>query len=117
MINVASVGFWHLHGADYAGEAQRHPEVNLVAGWDEDPERLRVAGERFGLRTVGDLDTLLADSSVDGVIVCTATADHREIVTRCLTAGKHVFVEKVLSRSVEPMPRRSPPPHEPRAWR
>ena len=44
-----------------------------------------------------DLDTILADSSVDGVIVCTATADHREIVTRCLTAGKHVFVEKVLS--------------------
>ena len=97
MINIASVGFWHLHGADYAGEAQRHPEVNLVAGWDPDPERLAVAAERFGLRAVADLDTLLADSSVDGVIVCTATADHREIVTRCLTAGKHVFVEKVLA--------------------
>ncbi len=53
MITIASVGFWHLHGADYAGEAQRHPEVNLVAGWDPDPERLRVAAERFGLRTVG----------------------------------------------------------------
>jgi 1,5-anhydro-D-fructose reductase (1,5-anhydro-D-mannitol-forming) len=97
MINIASVGFWHLHGADYAGEALRHPEVDLVAGWDPDPERLRAAGERSGLRTVDDLDTLLADSSVDGVIVCTATADHREIVTRCLTAGKHVFVEKVLA--------------------
>ena len=97
MITIASVGFWHLHGADYAGEAQRHPEVDLVAGWDPDPERLRAAGERFGLRTVDDLDTLLSDSSVDGVIVCTATADHREIITRCLTAGKHVFVEKVLA--------------------
>ena len=97
MINIASVGFWHLHGADYAGEALRHPEVDLVAGWDSDPERLSAAGERFGLRTEDDLDTLLGDSSVDGVIVCTATADHREIVTRCLSAGKHVFVEKVLA--------------------
>ena len=44
MINIASVGFWHLHGADYAGAAQRHPEVDLVAGWDPDPERLRAAG-------------------------------------------------------------------------
>jgi virulence factor len=41
-----------------------------------------------------DLNPILTDSSVAGVFVCAAPEVHNEILTRLLSAGKSVFVEK-----------------------
>ena len=43
-----------------------------------------------------DLSELLADSNVDAVIVGTRHDTHAELATRCLEAGKHVYLEKPL---------------------
>lgn len=96
-MRIASVSFWHLHGADYARAAVAHPDFDLVAGWDADPERGRSAAQEFGFVFVEDLEDLLADPTIEGVIVCTETSQHPEIVLRCIAAGKHVFMEKVLA--------------------
>jgi predicted dehydrogenase len=39
MIRLAILGFWHVHADDYAREAQEHPRTEIVAAWDEDPQR------------------------------------------------------------------------------
>jgi len=48
-----------------------------------------------------NIDEILADTSVDAVIITTRHDTHAELITRALTAGKHVFVEKPLATNQE----------------
>jgi predicted dehydrogenase len=55
-------------------------------------------GRKFGFaEATTDTAGLLADSSVDAVVVCTRHDTHADYVIRALDAGKHVFVEKPLA--------------------
>src|SRR4051794_17968469 len=82
-MRVASVSFWHLHGTDYATDAQNNPGVDLVGVWDDDPERGRAGAAKHGIPFVEDLDEILDDPSIEGVIVCSPTSEHVPLVTRC----------------------------------
>jgi predicted dehydrogenase len=97
MIRVAMLSFWHVHGRDYAREAEEHPETEIVAVWDEDPERGRTEAERRGVPFFESLETLLARQDVDAVVVTTPTSMHRDVMTAAARAGKHIFAEKVLA--------------------
>lgn len=97
MVRLALLSFWHVHAADYAAESAAHPEVELAAVWDEHPERGRLEAGARGVPFVPDLDAVLRDPSIDGVIVTTATTAHRDVVGRAAAAGKHVFMEKVIA--------------------
>jgi len=62
---------------------------------DADPQRLAEFGARHpSARTTQQLDQVLADESLDGVVVATPVPTHYELSKRALEAGKHVFVEK-----------------------
>ena len=82
---------------DYAGEAQAHPDVEIVAAWDEDPTRGAAGAADLGVPYHADLAELLARPDVDGVIVTTRTTAHRDVIIAAAEAGKHVFTEKVLA--------------------
>lgn len=99
-LTVAAIGFWHVHAGDYARDAQRHPDTELVAVWDDDEQRGRAAAEEFGVEFVADLDELLARPALDAVTITTATDQHRDVIGRAIAAGKHVFTEKVLAPTV-----------------
>lgn len=47
------------------------------------------------------LDLILEDPAVDAVVLATPTATHFELARRCLSAGKHVFVEKPIAQTLE----------------
>lgn len=56
------------------------------------------AKRKFGFESAStDLDTALADPSVDAVFVVTRHSSHAELASRALLAGKAVFVEKPLA--------------------
>ena len=101
MIRIAMLGFWHLHGKDYAEAAEENPDTNIVAVWDSDEERGRGQADRFGAEFVGDLDQILARSDVDAVVVTSETNRHREIIIAAARAGKHIFTEKVIAATLE----------------
>ena len=62
---------------------------------DADPEVVARFGARYpAARTTGDFDDLLADDSVEAVVVATPVPTHYPLAKRALEAGKHVFVEK-----------------------
>jgi predicted dehydrogenase len=44
-----------------------------------------------------DLHAVLANPDLDGVIITTATVQHREVMEKVIAAGKHIFTEKVLA--------------------
>ena len=47
-----------------------------------------------------DLDSVLNNRSIDGVVIATPASTHGELVQSALHAGKHVFVEKPLCLDV-----------------
>src|SRR5689334_21733477 len=91
MIRIAMLSFWHVHGKDYARAAPEHPETEIVAVWDEVPERGRTEAEQRGVPFYAQLDELLAQPNIDGVIVDTPTSMHRDVIVAAARAGKHIF--------------------------
>jgi 1,5-anhydro-D-fructose reductase (1,5-anhydro-D-mannitol-forming) len=99
-IKVAVLGFWHVHAAEYATRTHQHPDTELVAVWDDDPQRGRTAAEATQTEFIDDLDELLGRDDLDAVTVTTATTAHSAIMLRALGAGKHIFTEKLLAPTV-----------------
>jgi 1,5-anhydro-D-fructose reductase (1,5-anhydro-D-mannitol-forming) len=99
-LRVAVVGAWHVHARDYARRTHRHPDAELVAVWDDDPERGQALADEFGVEYTSDLAGLLGRSDLDGVTVTTSTVAHREVIGAVVDAGKHVFTEKLLAPTV-----------------
>ena len=64
------------------------------------------AQRRFGFHSCStELDPVLADPSIDAVVVVTRHSSHAELTSRALLAGKAVFVEKPLALSEDELAR------------
>lgn len=100
-LRIALVGAWHVHANDYARDCDRNPHTQLVAVWDANSEFASRAAEKWNVPVVADLGELLADPELDGVIITTATNIHRVVMEKVISAGKHIFTEKVLAASTE----------------
>ncbi len=48
MIRLAVLSYWHVHAKDYSKQAAEHPNTEIVAVWDDLPERGRAAASRCG---------------------------------------------------------------------
>lgn len=101
MIRVAMLSFWHVHAGDYARQATEHPETEIVAVWDEIPERGQREAQSRGARFYESLDELLAQPDIDAVIVDTPTVMHRDVMVKAANAGKHIFTEKVIAPTLK----------------
>jgi UDP-N-acetyl-2-amino-2-deoxyglucuronate dehydrogenase len=66
--------------------------------WAVSPSAARreAFAQSFPFPTTGDLDEVLADGSVDAVLVLTPPGTHLDVVKRAAARGKHVLVEKPL---------------------
>ena len=91
---------WHVHANDYCNQISKHPEAEVSAVWDEDPERGSSWAEEMGVPFVRELQSVLQDPNIDGVCVVTPTNMHRDVMIAAAEAGKHIFTEKVLTPTV-----------------
>jgi xylose dehydrogenase (NAD/NADP) len=79
--------------------AAESPEIEIVAVASRDEARARAYAYRHGLeRAYGSYEALLADADLDAVYIPLPNLLHVEWAVRALDAGKHVLVEKPLSR-------------------
>ncbi|MCA0456542.1 MAG: Gfo/Idh/MocA family oxidoreductase [Chloroflexi bacterium] len=97
MIRIAMLSFWHVHGKDYARAAEEHPDTEIVAIWDEVPERGRAEAAKRDVPFFENLDELLAQPNVDAVVVDAPTSMHRDVMVKAARTGKHIFTEKVIA--------------------
>lgn len=76
-----------------------HPGFELYGVW----ERTKSESASFypGIKIFRTLEELLADSSIELVIVNTPTATHFDYTKKVLEAGKHAVVEKAFTTTVE----------------
>ncbi len=102
MTTKARLGFVGLGGwgRKLADAAIRSGQAVVAAGHARSPHTRASFAADYGCADMADLDALLDDPSVDGVVVSTPHQTHVELATRAAKAGKHVFVEKPLALSV-----------------
>jgi predicted dehydrogenase len=97
-IGVVGLGYW---GPNLARNFAAIPGCELAYLCDEDEAaRERVARSFPAARATAALADLLADPSLDAVVLATPVPTHAELAVRVLEAGKHCFVEKPLAQSV-----------------
>ena len=75
------------------------PEYELVGFYDPLPENATAVAEEHGIRAFDSIAALLAE--VDVVDIVTPTLSHYECAEQALNAGKHVFIEKPVTNTLE----------------
>ncbi len=97
-VGVVGLGYW---GPNLARNFDGLADVELAWCCDARQEmRDRLAAKFPRTRFTASLDDLLADESLDAVVVATPVPTHADLAVRVLEAGKHCFVEKPLAQSV-----------------
>lgn len=95
VIGAGSISNMHL--TSYAA----HPDVDIVGIHDTNVQRAQQMADTYGATRVhAALADLLADDEIDAVSICTWNDSHAELAIAVLEAGKHVLVEKPLSKTV-----------------
>ena len=95
---LALVGCAHIHTPGFINAIKkRNGSVLVKSVWDHDTARAQKrADELHGATVQTDLSAILDDPEISGVIVCTETNRHEEVVLPAARAKKHLFVEKPL---------------------
>lgn len=101
MVQLALVGCAHIHTPGFVDRLLKRESVRVKSVFDADPRRARFRAEQLQAKTVTDLNEIIQDDSISGVIVCSETDAHETIVTPLAQAGKHLFVEKPLGLAAD----------------
>lgn len=97
-MRTAVCGVWHVHAPEYT---QRAIELGQVVGFYEPDDAMAESFQKmFDLPRFDTLEQMLS-SDAEGVIVCSATSRHPDLMVRIADAGKHIFTEKVLALTTE----------------
>ena len=89
-VGVAGLGYW---GPNLVRNFDEITELAWICDLDNDL-RARFAGRYPRARATADYAEMLADETLDAVVVATPVPTHYALAKQALEAGKHVMVEK-----------------------
>lgn len=100
-MNIAIISYWHVHADGYTKEIIEKSNSTVTAIWDNDSERGKNYAKQYNVKFYDDYDELLLDESIDGVVITSATSEHKDLILKAINAGKKVFSEKVLALTTD----------------
>lgn len=102
-LNIVLVGAAGLVAApSHLNAYSDSPRIRLYGLCDTNSEKLHEIGHHTGTKHLfGHLDDVLSDQRVDAIDVVTPPATHAEIVLAAASAGKHIYCEKPMARSIK----------------
>ena len=96
-IAVVGLGYW---GPNLARTFAALKNTHLHTLCDMDSERLERFGRQYpAAKTQADFSAVLADPDVEAVALATPVASHYALAKAALQSGKHLLVEKPLTRT------------------
>ena len=97
-INVGVIGAGRIGTLHIEHLAQNIPDAELVAICSLDRGRVDTLAAQFNLpKVTNDYTTILADTQIDAVLICSSTDTHVQISREAAEAGKHIFCEKPIA--------------------
>ncbi len=76
------------------------PTAELICAADELRDKATEYAKQMNCALVDSPEELLKRDDIDAVMICTPTPSHHPLSLAALRAGKHVFVEKPLARTL-----------------
>ena len=96
---VVGFGYW---GPNLVRNVIERPELEFAGLCERDADRTAAFLSRNpGQPVYADYDELLAEPTLDAVLIATPPHTHHALVRQALLAGKHVLVEKPLATNSE----------------
>lgn len=99
MLKIGILGVGHLGKIHLKCIQLADSKYELVGFFDPDDHNAQHAIEQYGVRRFSDPEALI--DAVDVVDIVTPTSTHFELASRAIRRGKHLFIEKPLTRTVE----------------
>ena len=98
MLKVGVLGAGHL-GKIHLKLLNQSKKYTLVGFYDPSKKNAKKVSEEFGYKSFNTISELI--SEVDVVDIVTPTLSHFDCAKEAIQAGKHVFIEKPITNTVE----------------
>ena len=96
-LKVGVIGVGHL-GQHHVKHFASLVNTVLVGVYDLNPTRANEIANLYNVKSYNTIDALL--SSCDAISIVTPTTQHAEVAELCIKNGKHVFIEKPITKTV-----------------
>jgi predicted dehydrogenase len=97
-VGVVGYGYW---GPNLVRNMSETEGAKVVAVADKRSDRRALAQRRYpGLAVTAEAEAIIDDPEVDAIVIATPVSTHHELARRALEQGKHVLVEKPMTRTV-----------------
>jgi predicted dehydrogenase len=98
MLKIGVIGAGHL-GKFHLNNWIEIPDITVVGFYDTDEANAKLVSEKYKLKRFGTAEELL--DNCDAVDIVAPTTYHYELCALALRKGKHVFVEKPLTNTMD----------------
>lgn len=96
-LNVGVIGVGRIGKLHAEHLAARIRDARLAAVADIQPAAVKSVAVKWpSVKAHSDYHAILEDSSIDAVLICSATNTHALIIEEAADAGKHIFCEKPI---------------------
>jgi predicted dehydrogenase len=76
-------------------------KLSIVAGYSRSGDKRQDFAREFGVPPVADLQTMLSNPDIKGVILTVPNEQHLPLAREVAKAGKHVYTEKPIAATLE----------------
>lgn len=94
---IGVIGVGHL-GRHHVKHLTKNTECLFAGLYDINNDRRNAVAEEYGTSAFGSIDKLI--ENCDGISIVTPTKVHAQVAEQCIRAGKHVFIEKPITKTV-----------------
>jgi predicted dehydrogenase len=98
MLKAGVLGAGHL-GKIHLKLLKQSEQFELAGFYDPDDTNANSVEKEFGFRRFHDLEALIDE--VDVVDIVTPTLNHFDCARMAIERGKHIFIEKPITKTVE----------------
>jgi predicted dehydrogenase len=102
IINVGLIGYGYW-APNIAKNLTLNPKINLKWICDKNVDRIEKAKSIYAsqVKYSDDSNKIINDPTLDAIVIGVETSSHYSLVKQALNMGKHVFVEKPFTSTVE----------------
>lgn len=97
VLGLGRLGYWHAENL-----AHRIPQAELVIVADSVKERAEQVARELGVPShTSNPEDVFNRSDIDAVAIVTPTSTHADLIVQAASHGKHIFVEKPITQTLE----------------
>ena len=96
-VGIVGLGRW---ATVLTRAAAKSDKIRIVAGFSRSAEKRNKFAQEMGVPAAPDLQTLLADPAIKGVILTVPNEQHLPLAEQVARAGKHIYTEKPIANTL-----------------